>query len=753
MTGNPADLHGAPGGSAQDPGNGNADPDAAGRIALRARLASVYASLRGFDLPQGDVASELAVSLGSGGVPEMEDLAAALAAHGLIAQCAAAPRLSPDLWPAIVRMTGGQLLLVLEQDEDTVTIYDPTCPDARAPVPLPEFEPHYAGRILRAEAPLERLAITHGPREVQKHWFWGEFPRFRRHIGEIALGSFVANLLAVGVALFSLQVYDRVIPHQSTATLWVLALGAGLAILLEGMLRVARARLMDNGGRAIELSVQRLLMERILGMRSDARPSAPSALFAQMREFASVREFFTASTIGGLTDLPFVLLFLGIVWAIAGNVVWVLVVGGLLMVLPGYLFQRRMMRLTEETQGASQKASRLLHEAIYELDTIKASRGEERFRRLWDELTALGSLKSSEQRRLAAALTVWSQAVQQATYIGTVVLGAYLVFAGQFTVGTIIAVGLLTGRTLAPLTQLAATMARWSNVKAALVGLDAIAEAPQDRGVGRTYLRRATLRGAYELRGVSYAYGESAPVLDLSGIAVTPGQTLAVLGANGSGKSTLLKILSGLYAPTGGRILVDGVEMSQIEPRDLRRAIGWLGQDVRLFAGTLRDNLNLHLLEQDEARLLASLDFAGLGPFVRGHPMGLDLPVLDGGEGLSVGQRQSIGWARLWLQGAPVVLLDEPTAAFDQALETALISRLQKWLAQRTAVIATHRLPIVSLADRVIVLQNGRAVVDGPRAQVLEHLSGQSDAGESRPMARPVVVQGGRSSVAVKTSA
>ncbi|MEM9248816.1 MAG: ATP-binding cassette domain-containing protein, partial [Pseudomonadota bacterium] len=379
----------------------------------------------------------------------------------------------------------------------------------------------------------------------------------------------------------------------------------------------------------------------------------------------------------------------------------------------------------------------------YELDTIKSARGEDRFRRLWEELTALGSLKSSEQRRLASALTVWSQAVQQATYVGTVVLGAYLVFAGAFTVGTIIAVGLLTGRTLAPLTQLAATMARWSNVKTALAGLDAIAEAPQDKAEGRSYLRRGRIRGAYELRGVGYAYGDGAPVLDISGIAITPGQTVAVLGANGSGKSTLLKVLSGLYAPTSGRVLVDGVEMGQIEPRDVRRSIGWLGQDVRLFAGTLRDNLNLHLLEHDEGRLLAALDFAGLGPFVRGHPMGLDLPVLDAGEGLSVGQRQSIGWARLWLQDAPVVLLDEPTAAFDQALETALISRLQRWLDGRTAVVATHRMPIVALADRVVVLQNGRVAVDGPQAEVLAHLSGGATGG-ARATPRPVVVQGGR---------
>lgn len=718
--------------------------DLAARRAARARLAAALAALKGVELSAPDLADDLARDAGADRLPDLADLALALGAHGLAAEerpvPAPAPDLWPDpgLWPAIALMTGGQLVLVLAQDGAALTIHDAAAPDGRAAVPLAEFAPHFAGRVLRAEVPLGRLAARHGPKAAERHWFWGEFPRFRRHIGEIAVGSFTANLLAVAVALFSLQVYDRVIPHESVATLWVLALGAALAIVLEAFLRVARARLMDEGGRAIELSVQRLLMERLLGMRSDGRPAPPSALFAQMREFASVREFFTASTIGGLTDLPFVILFLGIVWAIAGDVVWVLVIGGALMILPGYLFQKRMLRLTEETQGASVKASRLLHEAVYELDTIKSARGEERFRRVWDELTALGSLKSSEQRRLAAGLTYWSQGVQQATYIGTVVLGTFLVFAGEFTVGTIIAVGILTGRTLAPLTQLAATMARWSNVKAALNGLDAIAGAPQDRAAGRTYLRRERLRGAFELRGVTFAYGDGAPSLDIPGIAITAGQTVAVLGQNGAGKSTLLKLLSGLYAPETGRVLVDGVDMGQIDPRDLRRSIGWLGQDVRLFAGTLRDNLNLHLLERDDPRLMAALDFAGLGPFVRGHPLGLDLPVHDGGEGLSVGQRQSIGWARLWLQDPAVALLDEPTAAFDQPLETALVSRLQGWLAGRTAVIATHRLPIVGLASRVFVLQNGRLAVDGPRDQVMAHLAGRGGA----PGARPQVVGG-----------
>jgi ATP-binding cassette subfamily C protein LapB len=311
-----------------------------------------------------------------------------------------------------------------------------------------------------------------------------------------------------------------------------------------------------------------------------------------------------------------------------------------------------------------------------------------------------------------------------------VIFGTYLVFAGEFTVGSIIAISILTGRTLAPLTQLAGTMARWGNVKSALQGLDAIANAPQDNAAGRTYLRRERVSGAFELRELKFTYDpDMPPVVDIPALAIQPGQKLAVLGANGSGKSTFLKLLAGLYAPSSGRLMIDGADMSQIEPRDLRRLVGYLGQDVRLFTGSLRENLNLTLLESDDDRLLAALDFAGLGPFVKSHPKGLDLEIRDGGQGLSQGQRQSIGWARLWLQDPAICLLDEPTAALDQTLERTLVSRLEGWLAHRTAIIATHRVPILQLTNRTMLLQNGRMAVDGPRDQVLAHLAQAGGAG------------------------
>ena len=694
----------------------------------RADLVKLYASLLGTQAVASDLLETVAACTTAGDTLEADGYADALRAVGLTVETGRVNEMTPDLWPAIAQMTNGQYILVLSQSCGDLILFDPTCTDSRAQVPYEEFSPYFSGNIIKAEAPLEQISDAHKTAKLNEHWFWGHFPKFSRHFGEVILGSFVANLLAVAVALFSLQVYDRVIPHQSEATLWVLAAGAGIALVMEVCLKIARARLLDGAGRAIELEVQATLMDRVLGMRSDLKGKSPSQLFSSMREFGSVREFFTASTVGTLTDIPFIFLFLFLVASIAGNVVWVLVIGGILMVLPSFFLQKKMMRLTEETQGASAKASRLLQEALFELDTVKTQRAEDRVRRMWAELTTLSAMKSSEQRKLSSNLTFWSQGVQQATYVSAVVAGAYMVFAGQFTVGAIIATGILTSRTLAPLTQLAGTMARWGNVKTALDGLDGIADAPQDAEEGRTYMRRERLEGRFELRDVMFRYDEEgAPTLDISGVVLKAGQSVAVLGANGSGKSTLLKMLSGLYAPTSGRILIDGTDMNQIEPRDLRRLIGYLGQDVRLFSGSLRDNLNLNMLERDDERLMDALDFAGLGQFVKTHPKGLDLQIHDGGAGLSIGQRQSIGWARLWLQDPAICLLDEPTAALDQTLESTLVSRLETWLAGRTAVIATHRVPILKLTERTVILQNGRMAVDGPRDQVLAHLNSKNE--------------------------
>jgi ATP-binding cassette subfamily C protein LapB len=697
----------------------------------RAQLASVYAALLGAEISAADLLEHIQLAAGaSGGQLGLAEMAAAMKATGLTTRILKAKALPEDGWPALVEMANGQVVLVLGIGESGPEIYDTTAPDMRAEVAMADFLQVYTGRVLQARTTMSDLETRYVEDTKTPHWFWGEFRHHRRQYAEAAAGSLFANLLAVAIALFSLQIYDRVIPYQSEPTLWVLALGVMLAVVLEGVLKVARATLMDNTGKRIELAVQDRLMRRLLGMKMMPGERKPSETFAAMRDFSSVREFFTSSTAGTLADLPFLVVFLALVASIGGNLVWVLVIGGILMVLPGFLMQKKMIEITASTQGASTKAARLLYESVFEHETVTTQRGEDRVKRIWAELTTLTAVKSGEQRRLTTLLSTWAQGVQQATYVSAVVVGTYMVFAGQFTVGTIIAIGILTGRTLGPLAQVSSMMARWAQVKSALTALDAVADAKQAEEKGRKYLRRDKILGAFELRSVEFRYDpQSSPSVEIAGIAIPAGQHVAVLGSNGSGKSTLLRILAGLHDPTKGRVLLDGVDLGQIHPRDVRRGVGYLGQEVRLIAGTIRDNLNMSQLERDDDRLLEALDFAGLGQFVRNHPRGLDLAIRELGEGLSVGQRQSIGWARLWLQNPQVVLLDEPTAALDQTLETTLVSRLTTWLEGRTAIIATHRVPILQLTTRTLIMQNGRLAVDGPKDAVLAHLAKAQAAG------------------------
>jgi ATP-binding cassette subfamily C protein LapB len=690
-------------------------------LRARAEIAAALSSRIGGKLLVSDIA-DLLVQCGAPERPGLDHLSAAFRRAGYAVTLEQVPDVTA--LPALAEMTTGQIVLILDRSGDSLRLFDPSAPDRQSEVALADFTPHHTGWLLRVRLPFAEVESRHAEPAAAPHWFWSEFRHHRRPMAEVATASLVANLLATAIALYALQIYDRVIPNQSEPTLWVLTIGALLAIALDGALRIARAALMDTTGRRIELAVQERLMQRLLGMKAAPGERRPSQIFAAMRDFGSVREFFTASTIGTLADLPFLVIFLALVAMIGGNLVWVLIAGGLLMVVPGFLLQSRMVALTHATQGANTRAAKLLYEAVFEHETLTTQRGQDRVRRLWAELVTVSALRASDQRNLTTWLTAWAQGVQQATVIAATMIGTYLVFAGSFTVGTIIAVSMLATRTLAPLSQLSAMLARWSNVKAALQGLEAIAEAQQTEDPARRYLRRETVAGSFDLRDVTFRYTPDAtPSVDVAALAIPAGQHAAILGANGSGKSTFLRLLAGLHDPTAGRIQLDGIDIGQIHPRDLRRHLGYLGQEVRLVEGTLRDNLCMTDLERNDDRFLAALDFAGLGPFVRNHPRGLDLELHEGGAGLSVGQRQSVGWARLWLQDPRVVLLDEPTAALDQTLEATLISRLGPWLQGRTAVIATHRIPILHLTTRTLILQNGRLAVDGPRDAVLAHLA------------------------------
>lgn len=596
-------------------------------------------------------------------------------------------------------------------------------------IPAKQLAQTYSGRVFKLRPRIELLQERHSISTDRGHWFWGKIFLRKTRVMDIVLASFFANLIAVVVSLFALQVYDRVIPGQSEATLWVLVGGVMIAVFFEAMIRVARSRLMDQTGKEAEIQITRDLFEKLIGMRLDRRPASPGALVHMVREFAAVREFFTTASVGVVADIPFVFIFLAVIYGIAGPIVWIIVAGAILTVIPSLLLQGKMAQLSKETLGGMSSASRLLTEVVYGAETVKVTRAAPRLQKNWEEITILNAVKTTEQRELSSFLTFWAAAMQQCTYVLAVVGGVYMVFAGEFTTGSIIAVSILSTRTLSPITQLAGILSRWQNMKTSLAGLDMIMKSEQERVPSKVYLRRPRLQGKIEIKKATFTHVNTENAcLEIENFKVLPGTRVAVLGENGSGKSTMLRMLSGIYQVSNGEITIDGIDIRQIDPTDLYQNIGYLTQEIRLYRGTIRENLITDSRVFTDDVLMDALHFGGLDGFVKSHPKGLDFEIVDGGDGLSIGQKQSLGLARIYLQDPSIVLLDEPTAALDQQLERNVVNRLGHWLESRTCIIATHRMPILSIVDRVAVMQKGQIVIEGERDFVLKQLLAKNKA-------------------------
>lgn len=632
-------------------------------------------------------------------------------------------------FPCCIPLKSGGYMVALSLDGGTLHVADGSRPNAFRKVPVAQVQKDFDRRAFQVLPSTDLLLEKHSGGHKKKHWFWGRLFLQKRSLLEVIIASLFANLLAVVTAVFALQVYDRVLPGQSQATLWVLASGVGLAIVFEAILRISRARLIDRVGKEAEIEITSEIFERMIGMKLDKRPAPPGAVVHMVREFSTVKEFFTNAAVGVVADLPFVFIFLGLIYGIAGNVVWIIVFGAVLIVLPNLIFQGRMARLSRETMGGTSSASRLLTEASYGLEAVKSNRSEASFQRQWEEIIALTAVKTTEQRALRAGLTFWATSLQQATYVFSVIGCVYLIFAGELSAGAIIAVGILSTRTLSPISQLSQALSSWQNMKVALHGLDEVMATEQDRNPDRSYVRRPLLHGPLTMQKLRFAHpGTESIVLDIEKLDVKRGTRLALLGANGSGKSTLLRLAAGLCEPTGGELLVDGLDMRQIDPADLRRNIGYLPQEIQMFRGSLRDNLASGANKRTDEELLEALAFGGMGDFVKHHPEGLDLQIADGGGGLSIGQRQSIGLARIFLQDPAIILLDEPTSALDQNLENTLVPRIGNWIGERTCIVATHRPQILSQMTRVAVLQQGRLILEGERDETLRKIMSPTTA-------------------------
>lgn len=622
----------------------------------------------------------------------------------------------PSLLPALLIMRDGGTLVLVARDEEQATLLRPETGGGQEQIAWTRLTGDYSGAVVFARPIYEPDTRADAyAKPSPQHWFRSEVATAWPAFIEVGLAATLANLLAVATALFAMQVYDRVVPTSSFDTLWILASGAGLAILAELLLRMLRAHLLETTGKKLDLRLSSRLFEQVSQIRLSAKPSSTGAFSSQVREFETVREFFTASTVATMSDAPFIIAFIAIIAALGGSVAFAPAAAVVLMLVPGLLAQRKLADLSRRNLREGAVRHGLLLETIDNLETVKATRSEGRNLRLWESLSAQLADSAIKTRWISSTLGYAAAAVQQLAYVGVVIIGVYQIAGGRMTVGALVACSLLSSRAIAPTAQFCAILARWQHVKIAFEGLEQLMAAPVERAVGRQFTRKPDITGAYRIEQLEVRPApDAAPILSIPQLTIPAGERLAVIGANGAGKSTLLRLLSGLGDATAGRILLDDVSLTQIDPTDRRRAIGYLPQEVGLFYGTLRDNLTLDGMHHGDGELLTALDAVGLGNFVRAHPRGLDLPI-TGPQNISGGQRQGIGLARLVLQDPRIVLMDEPTSAYDQNSEQRVVAFLQRWTPGRTLIFATHRRAALALADRVVALAGGRLVGDGPK--------------------------------------
>ncbi|WP_353236290.1 type I secretion system permease/ATPase [Diaphorobacter ruginosibacter] len=579
--------------------------------------------------------------------------------------------------------------------------------------------------LLRPLAEIPDARVDEYIKPWRPSWFWKIVLRDWPRYGDVFLASLVANILALSGMMFSMQVYDRVVPSQSEATLWVLFGGVMLAITFEFMLRMSRSYIIDVMGKRADLQISDVVFGRALRLRNDVRPRSTGSFIAQIREIDQVRDLLTSTTVSAAADLPFFLLFLGVLWLVGGSLAWVPVAALPLLIVPGLLAQRPLARLANAGMRESALRNAMLVEAVQGMDDIKSLRAEPRFQNRWNHVNMVSADIGMRQRLLTGFLMTWTQELQGIVFAMVLLVGSYRVMTGDMTTGALVGSSILASRMIAPIAQIASLLARWQQAKVARDGLNKLMDRPVDVPEDARRVHVAYLHGEFKTSGVRFQYSEEAkrPALELPNLRIQPGEKIAVLGRMGAGKSTLLQLLAGMYKPTAGSITLDGLDLSLIDPPDVRRDVGLLAQNSNLFHGTIRENLVMGRPTATDAELLEALRLAGGLNVVQGRPEGLDETIQEGGLGLSGGQRQALLLARTIVRQPSVLLLDEPTAHFDEVTEHQVIESLTPWLAPRTLVVATHRMQVLQWVDRIIIIDGGRVVMDGPKKHVLGELT------------------------------
>ncbi|MFJ3524141.1 type I secretion system permease/ATPase [Pseudomonas sp. NPDC090203] len=627
--------------------------------------------------------------------------------------------------PVLLLLKGNRCAVLLRWEEDGRALILPSEADGgEQRVTREELDALYTGQALfaRPRHELENLRTPLVPRV--NAWFRDTLKLSRWLYSDAILASLMINLLGLMVPLFVMQTYDRVVPNQATSTLWVLAIGLLIGTGFELTLRLVRAHLLDQAGKKTDVILSATLFERITGMSMKARPASIGGFAQSIHDFQGLREFLTAVTLTSIIDLPFAVLMLAVIGLLGGWLVVIPLVAFPVTILFAWIIQMRLRDTVERSLALGAERQALLVETLGGLETLKACGAESERQHKWESTHGALTRLDSHARDLSALASNGTLFIQQFSGMATIVAGVYIIIAGNLSVGALVASYMLGSRVLAPLGQIAGLITRYQQAQVTMKSTDALMALPQEREPGKHPLQHTQLKGAIDVVKATFAYGGSgtAAALNEVSISVKPGERIGIIGRSGSGKSTLARLMMGFYTPDDGQLLLDGLDLRQVDVADLRQQVGYVAHDLPLLAGSLRDNLTLGARYVTDARMLEVAELTGVTELARNHPLGFDRPVGERGQLLSGGQRQAVLLARALLLDPPIMLLDEPTSHMDNSSEDLLRQKLLGLMQGKTLLLVTHRMSMLSLVERLVVLDNGKVVADGPKELVVEAL-------------------------------
>ena len=635
--------------------------------------------------------------------------------------------LQPALLPCILILDNNRacVLLSINVAENSASVLFPETGQGAVTIGMHELEAQYTQRAIFSRP---RFRLDSRSPEVSnvagRHWFWSAFIEQMPLYRDVLVAAFLVNLFAIAVPMFSMNVYDRVIPSRAEETLWMLAVGVLLTVAFDYILKMIRSHFVDLAGTRIDVKLSALIMERVLGMRLIDKPLSVGSFAQTLRSFESVRDFMSSATVTTIVDLPFAIFFVVIIGWISWPLIFIPIIIAIIVILYSLYVKRQVHALTEQSSRTTALRNATLIESLSALETLKALGAENHIQARWESISAQLAKVSSSIRHKSHSATGLVASMSSVAVVLNVILGVYLIDLKMLTLGGLIASGMLIGRVIGPLAQMVGLIMQYENARISLSMLEEQMKKPKERSDETTYVHRDHIQGNIEFQDVKFSYpGQESFALNGVSFKINQGEHVAVIGKTGSGKTTLTRLMMGMYQPKEGAVRVDGIDLRQLDPADLRANIGCVEQHTVLFFGTLRENITLGAPYAEDSQILQAADVGMLSDMINRHPRGFDMLVGERGEFLSGGQRQCVAIARAALMSPSILLFDEPSSAMDFTTESAFIEKMRAYTQNKTMVVVTHRMSLLALADRVIVLDQGRVVADGPKDAILEAIN------------------------------